>query len=651
MHEVLFPIGKRQRAALVQLDSGADPRVCLAALHKGFALGVLDVATAVSASNDILEWLLLADEPLAASVVSELEGPAGVTACARQRVIDGLESGAQVGDVYSQVAVPDLRHRLGEYYTPSVVVERVVSGLRSEADVIADPACGDGRFLTALIRRGHDSALIWGGDLNPVAVIMARWEVWKALGQPRRVPATPIGWTDFLVGDSGATFSGWPGPRPPGAPAATDFVGNPPWVLWRNLSDRYRAMVATVFGETSLNQTKGWAARVSAGQTDLSYLFLHEAIERVAPNGAVSFVMPKTLLKSPVGAAVVRSGRTTSGRQYAYKSVWDFAGTEVFAEVRTDTLVVTVQADSAQEFPVPWERIADPRCAAEVQLAYPSDSENLLSAWWTGESGDTPLRLRPGLVRASLVARGGVNTGGGNGIFHVDVVAGGNTGSVLIRNSPSSRFPCEVVEHDVEEHLVHPLLKGKGIRPWAVKRNGWIVLPHDPSDLRKPLREAKLVESAPQAASYLKRFMPLLQSRKELARWGGEYYSLFRIGPYTLGRWRVVWPCSAGQKMRAAVLADEDRTVPDQSVVMVAFTDPDPALFLCALLNCTRVRNAVASGGGLDSSPNLMKRLALPAWDSQNDDIRAVMGFSRRAYENCEADQDELDSLVKRLYG
>jgi hypothetical protein len=102
--------------------------------------------------------------------------------------------------------------------------------------------------------------------------------------------------------------------------------------------------------------------------------------------------------------------------------------------------------------------------------------------------------------------------------------------------------------------------------------------------------------------------------------------------------------------MRVAVLAEHDRTVPDQSVVMVSFAEPDPALFLSALLNSSVIRRAVAVGGGMDSSPNVVKRLLLPHWNDEIASVRAVTDFARRAHEKGAAEQHVLDHLVGQLY-
>lgn len=113
--------------------------------------------------------------------------------------------------LYQDLMPKELRHNLGEYYTPDWLAERLIGqvvGKRSQFDYpqcdprkrYLDPACGSGTFLVLIIRfmrlfteehLGHvtESALlnlilqnVSGFDLNPLAVISARTNYLLALG-------------------------------------------------------------------------------------------------------------------------------------------------------------------------------------------------------------------------------------------------------------------------------------------------------------------------------------------------------------------------------------------------------------------------------------------------------------------------------------
>lgn len=96
--------------------------------------------------------------------------------------------------LYHYLMPRELRHDLGEYYTPDWLAERLLNQLGYQGDPkkrLLDPACGSGTFLILAIARLKDRCLrkegmneqetlkailrnIVGIDLNPLAVIAAR---------------------------------------------------------------------------------------------------------------------------------------------------------------------------------------------------------------------------------------------------------------------------------------------------------------------------------------------------------------------------------------------------------------------------------------------------------------------------------------------
>jgi type I restriction-modification system DNA methylase subunit len=103
--------------------------------------------------------------------------------------------------LYQELMPKDLRHNLGEYYTPDWLAERLLNMLGYDGNPdkrILDPSCGSGTFLVLAIKRAReyiknhhiseDIALdkilsnIVGFDLNPLAVISARTNYLLALG-------------------------------------------------------------------------------------------------------------------------------------------------------------------------------------------------------------------------------------------------------------------------------------------------------------------------------------------------------------------------------------------------------------------------------------------------------------------------------------
>lgn len=103
--------------------------------------------------------------------------------------------------LYQYLVPQEVRHRLGEYYTPDWLAELVLNEVGYTGNInkrLLDPACGSGTFLVLAIQRAKEFGLkekrslhkiaskiianVWGFDLNPLAVIAARTNYLFALG-------------------------------------------------------------------------------------------------------------------------------------------------------------------------------------------------------------------------------------------------------------------------------------------------------------------------------------------------------------------------------------------------------------------------------------------------------------------------------------
>jgi len=103
--------------------------------------------------------------------------------------------------LYQYLVPQEVRHRLGEYYTPDWLAELVLNEVGYKGNMnkrLLDPACGSGTFLVLAIQRAKEFGLkekwsphkiatkiianTWGFDLNPLAVIAARTNYLFALG-------------------------------------------------------------------------------------------------------------------------------------------------------------------------------------------------------------------------------------------------------------------------------------------------------------------------------------------------------------------------------------------------------------------------------------------------------------------------------------
>ncbi|MGB8213064.1 MAG: N-6 DNA methylase [Anaerolineales bacterium] len=115
--------------------------------------------------------------------------------------VDPEETRDLLKQLYQNLMPRELRHALGEYYTPDWLADRLLNQLGYDGNPcirLLDPACGSGTFLVLAIKRvrtyAEDKMLqpaqvleqvldnIVGFDLNPLAVISARTNYLLALG-------------------------------------------------------------------------------------------------------------------------------------------------------------------------------------------------------------------------------------------------------------------------------------------------------------------------------------------------------------------------------------------------------------------------------------------------------------------------------------
>lgn len=160
--------------------------------------------------EDFFDWILEASD-----------GPAFLDALARR--VSSVDWGSAEHDVlkslYQSVIDPETRKKLGEYYTPDwLAVEVINQSIPEIGDLrVMDPSCGSGTFLFHLIRKflsereaiGDNNAQaieslqkqIFGLDLHPVSVVLARVTFLLAIGPSRLQNRGPIA-VPIYLGDS-----------------------------------------------------------------------------------------------------------------------------------------------------------------------------------------------------------------------------------------------------------------------------------------------------------------------------------------------------------------------------------------------------------------------------------------------------------------
>lgn len=195
--EEASPKGLRHLAA----KTGEDLREAFADLERGGIFREYGIRNFLE--GDFFRWYLSAWDEDIEGAVSQLaqrlaEYDPGTIELAPENARDLLKK------LYHYLLPREIRHDLGEYYTPDWLAERLIVQTLGSGDLgnvnkrVLDPACGSGTFLVILIKYIKDRATqnkrnptetlelilrnIVGIDLNPLAVIAARTNYLLALG-------------------------------------------------------------------------------------------------------------------------------------------------------------------------------------------------------------------------------------------------------------------------------------------------------------------------------------------------------------------------------------------------------------------------------------------------------------------------------------
>jgi adenine-specific DNA-methyltransferase len=206
------------------------------------------------------------------------------------------------------------RRSLGVYYTPPVVADFLVRwGVRSNREVVLEPAAGNGEFLEAMNRT--DRVLI-----PPASVIAAEIDGAVAAEMQKKYPAATVIAGDFLaLGREDV-------------PHVDVVIGNPPFIRYQALTDDDRTRgqrLATAAGFELSRLASSWAHFVIHATS-----FLREK------HGRLAIVLPAELLHTQYGGSV-RGFLERRFRSVTYLTIDE----AVFGDAQVDTVLVLADQD------------------------------------------------------------------------------------------------------------------------------------------------------------------------------------------------------------------------------------------------------------------------------------------------------------------
>ena len=597
-----------------------------------------------------------------------LEGHAGL-AEAWQALVGQLATydlGAVEADIlkplYEALVDPEMRHDLGEYYTPNWLSARVVDDLVAQWSVekrgipaILDPACGSGSFLRASIWSlrngplGAESAekqlsaivaSVQGIDVHPLAVIVSKATYLLAISDLIN-PAVPGFHLPVYMANSLA------------ARLYRQFdliVGNPPWLTFSGIAEGdYRTLLLNLNAELEVAlRGPGQQAHTEIATIFMLHVWAHflRPLDEADPPPQLAFVMPRSVFNASHHEHFRRGSHTA---RCDVAEVWDLDGVGPLFNVPACVLLLSAG------FPRPAHpkagrrafgqlRVRDPEIADAAgriswqQVKFSLGQLGRRSAWRVLEDGavadpEVIAAHKPGpYVKA--FRQGAILYPQTLLVVQIPPSATPASGDITVATHEGAAASARLLPtlrwtRVVEAAVIHQTYAAEHLLPFAVKPEAWhIVLPvkarpsdagfraHNPDDLRAAglIHVADWLEMAEQEWETVRKpseQKPLWQRIDHLRQLSGQAGMKRYVTVYT----------ASGSRTVAAVLDTRKCTFPyvaRDKTYWMSTDDENEAHYLSAFLNSGYVAGRIQAfmTRGLMGPRDTHKRVLDVPWPS-----------------------------------
>ncbi len=438
-------------------------------------------------------------------------------------------------------------------------------------------------------------------------------------------------------------------------------IGNPPWVRWSNLPERYRQRIKptceqyTIFSETPYH---------GGNELDISGMITYTVADKwLKPEGVLTFVITQTHFQSPSSQGF-RSFRINEKYNLIPERVDDLKKLKPFPKVANKTAILRLRKvghKTSPKFPVPyaiWEKRTGESAAIPEGLTKHAVLARVDQKTWEAtpvNGGNSPWAiLRPGRFAdmaglqgksAWLSGRKGV-TADLNGVYMVRIVGqNATTGLVQVETRPEAGKtdigPAR--RFWIEPDLLYPLLKGASDFSACdvhVKEQLFVIVPNKGITGSEYGNSEVELSRLKQTKKFFNHYRSLLERRStyRLRQKGAPYFAIYNVGQYTFSPYKVVW-AELSTKFEAAVFTNSsvplvgDRPyVPDHKIYFAEFQTEDIAYFVCGVLNSSLVKEYVESHTIQIQVSNIFKHLSIPEYDHRNPEHKQLAAHTKRAH-------------------
>lgn len=621
-----------------------------------------------------------------------------------------------IKQMYEAVIPKELRHALGEYYTPDWLAEETLKTAigfdgQPESKHFMDPTCGSGTFIFKAIieKRKAGCSLtdiissVSGADINPLAVLTAKTNYLLAVidlidGKTEieipvynadivKLDETPESEEvlDFLTCENPCSeiykYINLDRRKILLQKKADIIMGNPPWVNWEYMPEKYRTSSQHLWVDYLLFAAKG--RDLSFSKEDISVLITYIVIDKLLKDkGILAFVIRQGVFKSAQNGTGFRRFRLKDEYGIKVLRVDDLSKIRAFDNAANSTAILYIRKGEETEYPVHyvlWEKREDleklsfnayselgevkSQTVTVNQMAIPAVKEDTTSLWLTAAENELNAMTKV-LGTNSYRARTGVFTGGANAVYWMNVT--GKIGDkIQVTNIVErAKRKTKKVTAEIEDTYVFPMLRGSNVKKWNVTYDTYLLCPHTKETRMRPVSQEILKTEVPETYNYLLQFKEDLDGRRGFAGWEKEiqqqeFHAILRIGDYTFSNYKVIWKYIASEFICAVIGYVEDKylgnkmLLPNEKIMYVSTDDEDEAYYLCGILSSTPVAACVKSYMNPTSiSAHVLNKLNIPEFDKNNSDHLAISDACRAGHreKNISHYIDEIDRIANRIY-
>ena len=357
------------------------------------------------------------------------------------------------------------------------------------------------------------------------------------------------------------------------------IVGNPPWILWPNISKENQAQWKILAKEYQLSLPKGIFSRLGHSNDDVGVAFaMVTSCFYLKHGGTATFVLKRNIMRNTTGR-IFRELKVKN-RDIGIKLIYDFDDIFPFGlDVGAETAIFSWEMDAKTEFPI------------KTFVLNNNLSEN---DFWT-------IELKNSLFSSSEI----VPLGEDHSLPWIDKTLfskafGRNNHEIRhgIKQDAGKVFSVDPKVLDIEKGLIFPYLKSKNIEKWKIKSYSYRIIPLKKTNEKNSLW---LKKEYPKTYNYLLKNQKTLLNRKSIWLKSGEFYNAFGIGEYTWAPYKVAW-CRLGFKPDFVVISTvEDHTlgskplIPGDHFMFIPFKDKYEAYYVCGLLNSEPIQEAITA--------------------------------------------------------